>query len=300
MTIDTDAGRPAELVRAVERCVPRFGDRLGDRSVRVQIVGSAPASRTLLHSVLEMIAEAGPSRLEVEDHGPIDVIWPPMLIVSRSGEREARIEVDLGGRDEAQQELALKREFDGAGLPKEAVVTLVTSSLDDMLLAALIEHHAESVNLDDGTQLYPEPLPEPELLAPETMAEDPIDASGSGGAVRVLGYNREAVPPTIMLGVDAGTDGLHLNKIEHELVSHLPRFQRCAVMVVLQHEGQDVPIRRSDAMVELLRRVLPAGAAATMVFRGPDDQGRPHFQVLHSSLRAMPTGGLFRDPRARA
>ena len=45
--------------------------------------------------------------------------------------------------------------------------------------------------------------------------------------------------------------------------------------------------------------VLSGAAAAALVFRGPDAQGRPHFQVLNSSLRAMPVGATFVDPRRR-
>ena len=71
-------------------------------------------------------------------------------------------------------------------------------------------------------------------------------------------------------------------------------------MVVLQQNGVDAPVRKPDAMVEMLRRVLPTTAAATLIFRGPDAQDRPHFQVLHSTLRALPIGATFFDPRARA
>ena len=42
-----------------------------------------------------------------------------------------------------------------------------------------------------------------------------------------------------------------------------------------------------------------AAAAATLVFGGPDALGGPHFQVLHSNLRALPVGGTFGDPRAK-
>ncbi|MCA8953964.1 MAG: hypothetical protein KDE27_30925, partial [Planctomycetes bacterium] len=73
---------------------------------------------------------------------------------------------------------------------------------------------------------------------------------------------------------------------------------RRAVMVVLQENGADVAVRKPMPIVDVLRRVLSASAAATLIFRGPDAQGRPHFQVLHSSLRAMPVGANFRDPRA--
>ncbi|MCA8977492.1 MAG: hypothetical protein KDC98_22405, partial [Planctomycetes bacterium] len=317
--VDTDAGRPADLVRAVSRRVPRFAEHLGGKTVRVRIAGAAPASRTLLRSVLDLVVVAGPVRLEVEDHGPVDVMLPPMLRVQRSSETAARIEVDLGGRDEGQRSVALKREFEAAALPKGAIVTLVASPLDDQLLAALIEHHAESVTRDDGTQLYPEELPEPEPepepemeLMPEPTASPapapaapptdtsvaPVAVTSGSAAICVLALNNEAVPPTVMLGVAAGVDAAHLAAVEQELTAHLPRLSRRAVMVVLQQNGVDAPVRKPDAMVEMLRRVLPTTAAATLIFRGPDAQDRPHFQVLHSTLRALPIGATFFDPRA--
>lgn len=314
--IDTGASKPAGLVRAVDRRLPRFAASFRGRTVRLKVAGEAPASRTLLRTMLDHVADAGPSRLEVEDHGPVDVFLPPMLEVSRSSATEARIAVDLDGRDAEQQQLALRREFEAVGLPKAAVVTLVTSALDAALLELLIEHHADSVTTDDGTQLYPEvlpePEPEPEVLPepepePEAAAPPPVAAAApaavataSTSAIRVLAHNDEAVPPTVLLGIDAGTEAGHLAAIAGQLAAHLPRLQRRAVMVVLQQNGQDLAVRKPDAMVDLLRRTLPNGAAATLIFRGPDAQGRPHFQVLHSSLRAMPVGATFLDPRPRA
>jgi hypothetical protein len=56
-------------------------------------------------------------------------------------------------------------------------------------------------------------------------------------------------------------------------------------------------VRRSDALISLLTQIVPTAAAATLVFRGPDAQGRPHFQVVHSTLRALPIGSAFGDPR---
>ena len=122
-------------------------------------------------------------------------------------------------------------------------------------------------------------------------------ANASADSVRVMAHNNDAVPPTVLLGVDAGSDTAHLTAVEQQLAANLPRFERRAVMVVLQQNGADLPVRKPDAMVDLLRRTLPAGAAATLIFRGPDAQGRPHFQVLHSTLRAMPVGATFLDPR---
>ena len=113
----------------------------------------------------------------------------------------------------------------------------------------------------------------------------------------VLARRDDAVPPILVLGVEAGTEPEHLAAVEAQLAEHLPRLVRRSVLLVLQRGGQDLPVRKPDALVDLLRRVVPTTAAATLVFRGPDAQGRPHFQVLHSTLRALPIGGTFGDPR---
>lgn len=125
-----------------------------------------------------------------------------------------------------------------------------------------------------------------------------VSLPAAASHLTVLGRRDESVPPMVLLGVAVGTDPAHLAAVEAELQAHLPRFRGRSVLLVPRQNGQDVPVRKPDALVDLLRRVVPTGAAATLVFRGPDAQGRPHFQVLHSSLRALPIGGVFADPRA--
>ncbi|MBL8735050.1 MAG: hypothetical protein JNL12_01355 [Planctomycetes bacterium] len=129
--------------------------------------------------------------------------------------------------------------------------------------------------------------------APTNSAPLPATAAH----LTVLGRRDEAVPPMVLLGVAVGTDPAHVAAVEAELQAHLPRFRGRSVLLVPQQGGRDVPVRKPDALVDMLRRVVPTGAAATLVFRGPDAQGRAHFQVLHSSLRALPIGGVFADPR---
>ena len=102
----------------------------------------------------------------------------------------------------------------------------------------------------------------------------------------------------VLLGVADGDDAGHLQAVSAELQAHLPRLRGRAVLLIPQAGGADVPVRKPTPLVQLLGQVVPTGAAATLVFRGPDAQGRPHFQVLHSTLRALPVGAVFGDPRA--
>jgi len=146
----------------------------------------------------------------------------------------------------------------------------------------------------------PPPLPAAVAAAPAPVsAAAPAVAAVGGGHLTLLGRRDDSVPPMILLGVAAGTDAAHLAAIEAELQANLPRFRGRSVLIVPRQNGQDVPVRKPDAFVEVVRRVVPNGAAATLLFRGPDAQGRPHFQVLHSSLRALPVGSVFADPRVR-
>ncbi|MFO1077040.1 MAG: hypothetical protein U1E73_04855 [Planctomycetota bacterium] len=316
LKVDTDLGRPAELLRALERQLPRRGGRAAGRPVRIVFAGAAPATRTLQRALLDAVAGAGPTRLELEDHGPVDVFLPPMLDVKRRGAAEVHLAIDVSGRDEVQRTTALRRELEAAALPKGAIVTITPSAMDAEITAALVALGADSVTRSDGEQLYPELLPEPEpepvpapapaAAAPTPPVPEVVVAAAAAPAspsatpltgIRVLARNDEAVPPTVMLGIDAGDEPVHIAAIERELAAHLPRLQRRCAMVVLQRGGEDVPVRRTDAMVAMLQRVLPQGPAASMVFRGPDAQGRPHFQVVHSTLRALPVGATFLDPR---
>jgi hypothetical protein len=409
--IDTDAGKPAELQRAFERRFPAVQKTLPGKAVRVQMVGAAATSRTLLRTICGAIEAAGAMRLEVEDRGAIDVVLPAMLTVTRHGADAVRIAAVVGGRDAAQQAAALQRELDAADLPKGASVTIAPGATADAVVAAVLARGAArivldgaapvqvhpplfgkaekkgpnvtlraapggdaamvalqaerelplvlaaagelanttvtlvwpgaadpladpvakvvqafagkkagKVLLDRGTgkavqvhpSLAPAPAPKPPapapaapaavaapLSAPPAPAAAATPAAAGAALVTVLGRRDEAVPPIVLLGVADGEGDAHGAAVQQALQPHLDKFRGRCVMVVLRAGDQDVPVRREVALLAVLRQTLPQTAAATLVFRGPDAQGRPHFQVLHSTLRALPVGGAFADPRAK-
>ncbi len=414
--LDTDAGKPVELVRAIERRVPAAQSSLRGKAVRVQIAGSTAPSRTLLRSLCGAIDAAGCSRLELEDRGVIDVLLPPMLTIGK-GAGGVRIAAVVGGRDAAQQGLALQRELDAADLAKGASCTVAQSTATEALVAALVARGAARVSLDGNipVQLFPplfaaperkadrltlratpvadaailgkmverelpallaaqkdlhkakvvvawagakEPLAGPLAAVVQELVQrqvrevlidggagapfqvhppvpvlemepevEPVEATSSAGdstraaaptaaskaapaptpslapmaeggsLLTVLRRSDEAVPPTLLLGVEAGNDAAHVAAVQQQLQEHLARFRGRCVMLILRSNGQDVPVRRPEALATMLGQVVATTAAATLVFRGPDAQGRPHFQVLHSTLRAMPRGATFGDPR---
>jgi hypothetical protein len=119
----------------------------------------------------------------------------------------------------------------------------------------------------------------------------------AGPCLTILGQRPAASPPVLLLGVVAGTDAAHLQRVEAELQAMAPQLAGQAVLLVLRRGTGDVPVRREDALVSLLRRHCAAVAAATLVFRGADAGGRPFFQVTHSTVAGLAVGAAIADPR---
>jgi len=399
--LDSEAGKPVELQRAIDRRLPKDG-RFAGRAVRVQVVGNAALSRTLLRSVCATFEKSGVTRLAVEEGGATEILLPAMLTVTRASDG-VRIAAMTAGRDVAQQQRALARELDGAGITAADTVYVGASKVADAVVAAaiakgaarvlldgeqpvqvhpplcappekkglavrflvrggadramverqlarelptllttagslagttctivwggveadgplvrgfvaaLVERKAAKVLLDrgDGKAQPVHPAPAPAAVpapapaaatapkAAASAAPAPVLPASTGGLIELLARRDEAVPPIAVIGIAAGTDARHLDAIRAELEPQLGRFRGRAVLLVPRANGADVPVRKPDALVERLARLVPTAAAATLVFRGPDAQGRPHFQVLHSTVRALPVGATFADPRSR-
>ena len=408
--IDTEAGKPRELSRAVDRHLPAQTSAMNGQAVRVEFAGEAAVSRSLRQSVCTMVVDAGASRLELLEGGDLDVLLPPMLTVA-SGDGGLEISASIDGRDERQQRSAVAREledvevalqsvtitsspaaevladyaleqgasrvvlggdepiqihpplFESAeksgkearfvteptgdasmdqrmlerelpgrikdiGLLANAAVTIVWpgAAADhpaiSKMVEALREKQVQAIKLaaqeGDIVQLYPAATPE-SVATPPAAAEPAAEAAGSaaaatpaaleaptakpsqpaaeGALVTMLGRQDAAVPPMVLIGVAAGEGDGHLSAVEAELGQHLPRLRGRAVLLIPQADGGDLPARRPNPLTTVATRLVSSSAAATLVFRGPDAQGRPHFQVLHSTLPTLPTGTNVGDPR---
>ncbi len=407
LRVDVDAGKPAELTRAFERRQAQLAPKWRGQSVRVVLAGDAATSRTLLRTLCAAIEAAGAMRLEVDDHGAIDVLLPPMLTVSQANGGQ-RISALAGERSDAQQELALARELDAAGVGSGATVRVVPSPLDAQLIAALVKRGVGEVILDgnapvrvhpalftftagkgkaarllarpsgdaamdlrqlqkelpglaggfagkdltivwpagelpaalhdgciaagvaslhhdqgDGVALQVHPPvevipvevipvePEPAAVAaapiptaaPAAAASAPVLPGVAGevlpGLVDVLARNDQGVPPLAVLGIAAGEGDQHAANVAASLTAMQAAFAGRAILLVVRNGGADVPVRSDSMLVRAARAAVGATAAATLVFRGPDAQGRPHFSVVQSRLRALPVGSAFHDPRAK-
>ncbi|MBL8748742.1 MAG: hypothetical protein JNK78_06250 [Planctomycetes bacterium] len=418
--IRSDAGKPVEVQRAIDRRIATAAAAMRGKAVRVQVTGGVALSRTLLKSVCTAIEGAGASRLEIEDGATVDVLVPPMLRVTKGAPNELRIAGEAGGRDAAQQALALKREIETAGVTAGSAVCVAEGPLAESIVAAVIARSAGSVVIDGPApiQVHPPLFGAPEkkgaavrlvvnpggdaamvarqvdrelqgalgrlgvlgtagvtvvwpgataahegfvrvlkgLLAkkaakvfldsgdgkvvqvhPATVSPfapppptpvsiqrpaasaraaiapaaplAPVSVEGAPAApaptfvpdgitrISLLARKDDAMPPMVLLGVADGADAAHVAAVEHELTGQLPRLRGRCVLFVLRAGDQDVPVRRDGPLVAVLRRLASKAAAATLVFRGPDAKDRPHFQVLHSTVRAYPPGAAFADPR---
>jgi hypothetical protein len=245
----------------------------------------------------------GASRVLLDGAEPVQV-HPPLFAMPEKKGLAVRFLV-RAGTDAAMAERQLARELPTAlttaGSLVGATCTIVWSGAEASPAAIrqfVVALAGRKAAAGDGKPqlLHPAPAQAPAATAALRV---PADAAVAGGRVELLARRDEAVPPLVVLGIRAGADAENLTAVASELEPHLPRLRGRAVLLVLRAGGSDVPVRKPDALVERLARLVPQTAAATLVFRGPDAQGRPHFQVLHSVARALPVGATFADPRAR-
>lgn len=155
LRVDVDAGRPSQVLAAVQRRLPAALAVWRGASARLQFAGAASPSRTLLRALIEIIGAAGVQRLEVDDRGAIDVVLPPLLQVAGHG-TGVRLAATAAGRDLAQVETALQRELAGVTW-QDLVVTVAESTLVDRLVRAAVERGAVRVVLEgtEPIQLHP-------------------------------------------------------------------------------------------------------------------------------------------------
>jgi hypothetical protein len=338
VVVDTTAGKPPELLRAVERrLAPRAGE-LENVDVRVELRGDGVVSRSLRQRLIEIVSGALPARLELVEHEQGDVLMPAMLAIS-TVDGGFRIAADVGGRSEAQVVLAMARELDAAGVGEGAEISVVEGEFAQTVVEAVVARAAARVMLGD-VQVHPEPevieeLPEPE---PEAEELDELEAveedagvgsdveasasaeqssgdsdSGAAGAeaadavsqpaapldyVTVLGSNESLSPPLVVVGIDYGNTEEHEAEVARRLAEMQSRLEGGRVLVVLRHGGRDVPLRRNLPPMDAARRLIEPIAAATMVFRGGDAAGRPFFQVTASKLDGLAVGAHIADPRS--
>ncbi len=375
IVVESDAGKPKELQRAMDRRLPEHRGELSGAAVRIEVHGDAPLTRSVRNSLCAAVVDAGAAQVDLSEGGEIDRVHPLMLTVEQ-GKHGLQITCSPGDRDERQQQRAIARELGGVEIALQSVTIVESPSAEHVAKFALEQGAAEIVldgaerrrlhpplfeaiqqrgrklrlvadptgddlkdrrmidaelpaRLDeaaplagaqvtlvwpggtadtDGVQHIAEALLAREVAVlkleraegeVEQMHPDPSTQPAEAGALlSLLGRSDAASPPMVLLAVADGDGEEHLQAVLAELNEHLAKFTGRAVLLVVQDRGDDRPVRAVTPLARLLAQAVPQTASATLLFRGPDDQGRPHFEVLHSSVAALPVGGAFGDPRA--
>lgn len=162
--LDSDAGRPGEVMRAFERRFRRAREELGKGRVDVEVLGSGLITRTMRRSLQEQLSAA-----EVEDArlvvgGVREVLLPRLLTFEELSGTEFRVQVTPGGRDAAQVERDAAAELEERGLEHAATVRVARSPHELAVVAALVAHGAARVFLESagGACVHPALFAAPE------------------------------------------------------------------------------------------------------------------------------------------
>lgn len=249
--LDTDAGKPQELVRAIERRLQASAAELRGQALRFEVKGSATTSRGMLRALSAASDRAGVARLEVEDRGVVDVVSPPLVAVTRSGAGAVRLAADPAGRNEAQVELALQRELEGVPAGDKVSWTVAASPLADALVAAAVARGVGCVVLegDPPVQVHPP------LLTVEADAD---------------GVTLRASPPS--------DDGAAAAQLAHELPAILQAQGDLGARTVrIVWPGAKLPA--TGVFAELVRRLVAAAPSRIMF-----DDGRGRRKQLHPEV----------------
>ncbi len=150
--IDTDAGKPVELVRAMDRRIG--GSRLDGATVNVLIRGDGAVSRTMRQRMRELFGDAGVAFARLDDRGETMVLLPSLLGIE-TGDAGTRITIDASGREEGEIEADARKEIEAAEIGEGATVTVVDSERAEMVTPILKELGCAEILLerDRGTVL---------------------------------------------------------------------------------------------------------------------------------------------------
>ena len=257
--LDTDAGKPTELLRAVERRLRRLASELKGKAVVVEVAGSVAPSRTLLRSLLTAVEGAGVTRLELDDHGTKDVLMPALLRITKEG-AVLRIGSDPGGRDAGQVERALQRELDAAELALGEAFEIQPSPLTDTIVTAVIARGAQSV-LRAG--------PNPVLVHPPLFAT-PV-REGQQLEIRAEPGSELALVPA---------------QVHHELPKLLAAQGDLAqVSVTLVWPGAEDPA--SEPVASVIAALIAARANRVLLARGERAAMQVHPEIVRQYVTVL-------------
>jgi len=152
--LDTESGKPAEIVRAAQRRLRASRDELGGKRIVLHVQGGAAVSRTLRRTLRDEFEALGATAVEVIDHGESDFLLPRVLELAIHGP-EVEATLTPGPRNSEQTLASLRTELSETKLPKDAVVTLRGGVDAAGAAVAFAKAGASTVRLADGTRLHP-------------------------------------------------------------------------------------------------------------------------------------------------
>ncbi|MGA0871067.1 MAG: hypothetical protein ACO3UM_19230, partial [Planctomycetota bacterium] len=146
IAIDTEAGKPVEVLRAIERRVAPWAASKGrGKDVHVEFRGQGTVSRGMTRRIREMFEQGGASRLETVQDGITDVVLPPLLASAPSG-GEIELTLTPAGRSADQVEAALAREIDSADWSPDGAFRITEpGDLADRVATILAERGAARI-----------------------------------------------------------------------------------------------------------------------------------------------------------
>lgn len=197
--LDTDAGKPADLARAIRRRLPQAAADLAGQRVEVRVEGSGALSRTLRRALREELDSAGVAGARLVDHGAEDVLLPRLLRFENASEGVVRVTMTPAGRTDAQLESAVARELETADLPPDATVHLLGGD-HAAVIAGLVAGGAARVCLDGA----PERQVHPSLFAAPSRDADMLTlvvANGPAAAADPRSQLERELPPLVESGV---------------------------------------------------------------------------------------------------
>ena len=308
IAIQTDAGKPAELVRAIERRMPTLSDKLSGADVTLQVTGDGAVSRSMRRTLLQQLELAGVGFARLLDQGETVVLLPHLLSHASDDGGSRAVTVNEGGR--SPEQLAQDLDSELTSLIDDQALAGVTVTIhwpevtaeDDRLTAMtdrLTQSEPAAIMLarpaGEPTQLYPEELEElPELdELPEQPQEEPSSMEAAASA-HIVGRREHASPPMIMIALDPGAS-TDATQASLDALSNDLNGKQVLVLYRSQH-GEQSP-DASAPSVALARDTIGGVAAAVLEFHRGSAGTPDHFQVTYSSLPGLTVDDRLRDPR---
>lgn len=365
--LDSDAGRPADLVRYLDRHAAALGDCRG-HVVTIEVRGDGMVSRSLRAKLGEVLEAAGASVGRLDDRGETSVLFPQVATFDAAGGSDVMMTVSADTIPDAEVESLLAASIAEADLGDDATVHLRPTEHEAAVIRALAARGvARVVSADEPpVVLFPPLFAVPELdgervrltASPALEDDDALGAQvdhelasiadafagrdvlltwdgarrpysapveraiarliSAGPAkleldnghrarqlhpeiprefVSVIGRRDAGDPPMVMLGIDASNGDGDIPDIEAALSAHdAADIDGRRVLILVRAGDEDVALAHDHAITKAIRAALEARVKA-LLFYGKSRSGT-HFEVVSSSLEALPVGTKVRDPRS--